>query len=101
MTLPKGEALRRKRARKSAWQKANRPADVEIPNNCPLLGVELVSEGGKGYRPNAASIDRIDNKKGYEPGNVWVISKLANTMKNSATIAELVHFSKKVVELFG
>lgn len=40
-------------------------------------------------RPNAASLDRIDNSKGYVRGNVMVISLRANAIKNNATAEEL------------
>ncbi len=35
------------------------------------------------------SLDRIDNSKGYIPGNVAVISWRANLIKNSSTLEEL------------
>lgn len=35
------------------------------------------------------SVDRVDNDKGYEPGNVRVISFRANSIKGDATVAEL------------
>lgn len=31
----------------------------------------------------------IDSSKGYIKGNVWVVSKRANTIKNNATLEEL------------
>ena len=37
----------------------------------------------------AASIDRKDSSKGYVKGNVAIISRRANLLKNNATIAEL------------
>lgn len=75
--------------------------DLEKPTYCPLLGIKLDYEIGKGRKNwNAVSIDRIDNNKGYIPGNVWVISKLANTMKNCASISELITFSENTLRLF-
>ena len=38
---------------------------------------------------NFPSLDRIDNSKGYVPGNIAVISMRANMIKNNATLAEL------------
>ena len=70
--------------------------DIEIPTICPILEVPLVI-GTKGDYEYSPSLDRIDNSKGYVKGNIRVISKKANSMKNSATIAELQAFCKNVL----
>jgi hypothetical protein len=64
-------------------------SDIVIPELCPILQVPMV-KGGK-YAP---SLDRLDNSKGYVKGNVWVISRKANTMKSDATQAELKCFAE-------
>jgi hypothetical protein len=58
--------------------------DFEIPEYCPILGIKLVLNIGK-PRSNSPSMDRIDNNKGYIPGNVCVISKEANRLKSNLT----------------
>ena len=67
--------------------------DGKLPEFCPVLGVKLdYSKGprfGRNTRLNVASIDRIDNMKGYIPGNVVVVSLRANYLKKDATLAEL------------
>lgn len=72
--------------------------DIRWVDNCPILGIALTREA-RGYADNCASIDRVDNSKGYVKGNVWVISQKANTMKNSATIEELKRFGAWAVTL--
>lgn len=54
---------------------------------CPALGVELCL--GRRSDPNAASVDRIVPRLGYVKGNVVVISRRANSIKNDATAGEL------------
>ena len=71
--------------------------DIHIPEKCPLLGINFSNS----YEYNVHdkytySIDRIDNTKGYIPGNIAVITRLANTMKNSATNVELLNFAKNI-----
>jgi len=63
--------------------------DVIIPEVCPVLGIPIVASGGSRTN-NSPSIDRIDNNKGYVPGNVVVISWRANMLKKDATIEELI-----------
>lgn len=58
--------------------------DIVIPEFCPILETRLTK--GNGYLPNSMSLDRVDNDKGYIPGNVRVISRKANLMKSSLTI---------------
>jgi len=58
--------------------------DIIIPDICPILGCKLTK--GNGYLPNAMSLDRIDNARGYVPGNVRVISRKANLMKSDLTM---------------
>lgn len=68
-------------------------ADIIIPLKCPILGMPLVQNLGK-LGKDSASLDRIDAALGYIPGNVWVISHLANSMKNAATPEQLHAFGK-------
>lgn len=70
--------------------------DIIIPKMCPILEVPLVI-GTKGDYEYSPSLDRIDNSKGYVKGNIQVISKKANSMKNSATLSELKAFCKNVL----
>lgn len=61
--------------------------DIRIPERCPCLGVMFVRNNGRS--PCNPSVDRIDPSKGYVRGNVWVISRRANTIKNNASLDEL------------
>lgn len=61
---------------------------VTIPETCPALGIRLaVSDGCAG--DCSPELDRIENSAGYVPGNVIVVSRRANRIKNDSTIAEL------------
>ena len=71
-------------------------SDIVIPDECPLLKTPLVF-GTKDNYDYSPSLDRIDNTKGYIKGNIWVISKKANTMKNSVTLEELHTFCTNIL----
>lgn len=66
-------------------------ADLDIVAVCPVLGIELDwTYGGKAkVKGNCPSIDRVDNSVGYIPGNVFIISFRANSLKSNATLQEL------------
>lgn len=63
--------------------------DLELPNNCPVLGTPLVYECAKIRTDGRATLDRRDNAKGYVAGNVYVISWRANKLKANATVDEM------------
>jgi DNA-binding CsgD family transcriptional regulator len=74
--------------------------DFDLPEYCPLLGVKLTYRGDGDFNGNdRATLDRIDNSKGYIPGNVWVLSRLANTMKNEATNEQLHIFCQNILSM--
>lgn len=71
------------------WVEANAP-DV-----CPALGFPLNYANSASFRDSPA-IDRIDNSRGYEPDNCWVVSMLANRIKTNATVEELEAVARAV-----
>ena len=82
------------RAKKNGLAFTITKGDIEIPSHCPVLGVPLViHKGSSGGRGDSPALDRVDNNRGYEKGNIVVISHLANMMKSSASVEELIRFS--------
>mgnify|MGYP003510255442 FL=1 len=61
--------------------------DITFPTHCPMLGIEL-NWYATARSENSPSLDRLDNTKGYIPGNVAVISYRANRIKNDGTWQE-------------
>ena len=59
-----------------------------------ILGIPF--EVGSDNWQNSPSLDRIDNKRGYEKGNVIVVSMMANSIKNQATPSQI----KKVGDFY-
>jgi len=57
---------------------------------CPIFGVEIFIGSKKGEISDLyqASVDRLDNSKGYTEGNVHFISFRANRLKRDASFAE-------------
>ncbi len=73
--------------------------DIVIPDVCPILGLKLnINSGKSGAYKNSPSLDRINNKKGYTPDNIQVISQLANAMKGAASDEDLLAFAKWVIK---
>ena len=65
--------------------------DIVIPDICPILEIPIFP-GKKGDYFNTPSLDRINNDLGYIKGNIAVISMLANSMKNAASLDLLNKF---------
>ncbi len=79
-----GVKIRRIKNKHPRWPKIWEA--TEYPKVCPVFGVELDWKVKvNGGQNNSPSLDRIDPTKSYIPGNVMIISDLANQMKSNAT----------------
>lgn len=72
--------------------------DLFVPEVCPYLEIPLT---GKGIEDNSPSLDRIIPELGYVPGNIEIISMLANRMKNSANPDQLLLFATNTIKKFS
>ena len=79
-----------------------KPEDIIINEYCPFLGVKIDyrTSHSKSIREDGCSIDRIRNERSYVSGNVWVISRLANTIKNDSTLEELKTFCINIIKRY-
>lgn len=66
-----------------------KPEDFDIPERCPVLGIKLTHGWNKRATDSSPSLDRLIPSKGYVKDNVAIISRLANTIKSSATPEEI------------
>jgi hypothetical protein len=93
-------AQARARGRRRGFEATIMPEDLVWPSHCPVLGLKLDYPERSGMRgqqnaqANWPSLDRWDSTKGYVPGNVFVISYRANTLKNAATYEEILKVAK-------
>lgn len=98
-------SLARSRCKKSGIEFSLSEEDISIPEHCPVLGIKLTFGLGKGeghglsVRDTRASLDRIDNSKGYVPENVIVVSYRANRLKSDANVSELLKIARFYAEL--
>lgn len=80
----------------SANRREGRPFDraayeevwLAMPTHCPIMGIKLECSS-TGIHPAQPEMDRIVPELGYVRGNMWVICRRANTIKNDATPGEL------------
>lgn len=64
-------------------------SDITVPETCPVYGFLLDTRSGK-RNDRSASLDRVNNDKGYIPGNVVVISWKANRDKRSLSYSQVL-----------
>lgn len=88
------------RAKKAGCLFNLEPADIVIPDVCPILGIKLVKGEGR-VTAASPSIDRIRPELGYVKGNIQIISFRANTIKSDATADELEKVAAFVKGLGG
>lgn len=63
---------------------------------CPVAKTKLNYKPSFAHDPNRASLDRIDNSKGYVKGNVAWISYRINTNKGDLSIQEILNLAEYV-----
>jgi len=90
-----------KRARERGLDVNITEQDIKVPERCPYLDIPLVIHRARGDpRRDIASLDRIDNTKGYVKGNIEVISWLANSMKQNASVEDLQKFATEILRRY-
>ena len=73
-------------------------SDIIIPKYCPILHVQFQIGEGKKHK-YSATVDRLDNDKGYTKDNIVVVTNIANTVKNNGSVDDLsriINFLKSV-----
>lgn len=71
---------------------------------CPFMGMVLsyefteASEIGSRTNPARASLDRIDNSKGYSEDNVRIVSWAYNLLKGTLTDEQVLSYCKAIVK---
>lgn len=85
-------AVAKSRAKKFGVEFTIKPSDIVLYTTCPVTGEELdcITNNIR----TGMSLDRIDNSRGYIPGNVAIISRRANLRKSDLTIGEVKNLLK-------
>lgn len=66
-------------------------ADLEWPDECPALGIKLRYEAQSDRSADdVPTIDRINSSLGYVRGNVQILSRKANRIKNDGSPEEVM-----------
>src|SRR5258706_2928285 len=85
-------AWARYRAKKREIEFSLSPDDIIVPECCPCCGVKLafMSRDARRFQPSdAMSLDRIDNSKGYIPGNAAILCWGCNDRKGTSSLEQL------------
>jgi len=69
---------------------------TEQEGKCALSGKPMTHIRGDGAVYTNVSIDRIDNEKGYTKDNIHLVCFIANLMKSTMSVDELVEWCKTI-----
>ena len=78
-------AKKKGRSHNIHWKPDILPICVDI---CPVFGFPLNYSNNK-LAFDSPTLDRVDNSRGYEPDNIAVISRRANSMKGDGTAEDV------------
>ena len=78
----------RKRAAERGLEFSIQPSDIHVPGTCPILGIALRRNKGKGWCDSSPTLDRVIGSLGYTPENIRVISWRANRLKSDGTLLD-------------
>lgn len=78
---------KRAHATRIGWSWTVTFGEIDWPTHCPILGIEL-DYFAETRQENSVSFDRIDPNKGYDSGNVTIMSWRANRIKNDGSAEE-------------
>ena len=66
-------------------------------HKCALTGLELTTTWGKGEVDTNASVDRMDNDRGYTRDNIRLVCRRANTMRGTLTDEDFIRWCSLVI----
>ena len=73
-------------------------SDIIIPDICPILGIQIDKSYTDLHKEHAPSLDKVIPEKGYVKGNVCVISRKANRMKQDLTLDSVELIKKYIIK---
>lgn len=94
-------AQARAKARGIAFTITRKDIDDALTGVCPALLIPLKRNERGNANPDSPTLDRIDSTRGYEQGNIQVLSNKANRMKSDATPEELLLFADWIYMTYG
>lgn len=65
---------------------------------CACTGLSLVFKSQSLKGSTTASLDRLDNARGYEPGNIRWVHKVVNKMRGTLSVEEFIHWCRLVAD---
>jgi len=73
------------------------------PDVCPVFNVPLTYglSGHTGADPHSPSVDRVDGPLGYVPGNLIIVSNLANVVRHTATPTQILRVGEFYARLLA